>query len=139
MMSFLQIGSPFGVVLGYTITTLIIRSGVKWQLSFIIQAVIFAIFSIINIFLPNIYFSKTLKCINSSNVYLDEEKKNKNKEIASVKIIPNTRITEKNKIIDEVVIQETLSLYQHNIESDHKLKHFWINLCRLVKIKVSNN
>ena len=117
-MSFLQIGSPFGVVLGYTITMLIIRSGVKWQLSFIIQAVIFAIFSIINIFLPNIYFSKSLKCINSANVYLDEENKNKNKDDAPVNTIPNPGNGDKNNNIDQSninkIIEEDINLNNYD-------------------------
>ena len=130
MMALLQIGSPFGVVLGYTITMLIIRSGLKWQLSFIVQASMYIVFTIVFIFLPAIYFSTSLKCINPQNVYLDEEKKNEAKNIPKT----NDVIEIENEIKNESY--DVISLFQHKPETGNKLKSFFIDLCRLVKIKV---
>jgi hypothetical protein len=164
-MSFLQIGSPLGVVLGYTLTMLIIRADVKWQFSFIIQAIIFALFTIVNICLPKIFFSKSLKCINPTNFYLEEHKKNekrirveekknldeennnKNDKELKAESFENDHEGEENKnaVIEsnkekiEEKLEDIVSLYQHKVDNDDKLKTFWRNLCRLARIKVIKN
>jgi len=57
-MTFLQIGVPLGVVLGYILTSLI-KDSLGWIYAFIIQSIISTILMIITLFIPNKYFSAT--------------------------------------------------------------------------------
>ena len=133
MMALLMVGPPLGVVLGYAMTMLIIRAGISWKLSFQIQAYVFGFFVIFLVFLPSIYFSNHLKCVNPTDYILEHEKekeiKNMNKTLkAEGKIIKNV-LKDKNS--------DVISLYQHWDEKDDKIKNFFKNLCILIKEKVN--
>ena len=69
-MSLLQISSPLGVVLGYAMTTILVRAKIQWTWAFTISAIILAVYGIAIIFFPSIYFSTSLRCVNQHNVYL---------------------------------------------------------------------
>ncbi len=74
MMSWLQVSGPLGVVLGYALTSILIRNDVHWTNSFVFQSVIYAVLTLIMIFTPKIYYSSTLECINAHRTEEDEVK-----------------------------------------------------------------
>ncbi len=121
MMSYIVIGSPFGIVLGYAITMFLIRAKLSWELSFIIQACVFGVFAIITLFLPKIYFSTSIKCLNPPN-YLEE------KDSEKIKQTPNDANTGRDAHV--------ISLFGMKEESDSKIKNFWRDLCILIRVKV---
>lgn len=134
-MSLLMVGTPLGIVLGYAMTMFIIRSDIKWQIALIIQSSLFAIFTVICIFLPNIYFSASLKCVNlpdyfAENAKKEEEKKNKLKT-------NNFNAAKMNSDKKEIEIEDdTISLFQHKKETGSKIKNFFRDLCVMIKVKV---
>ncbi len=57
-MTFLQIGVPLGIVVGYVLTSLI-KGSIGWYYAFIIQSIITFVLLIISAFIPLQYFSST--------------------------------------------------------------------------------
>jgi hypothetical protein len=86
MMSLLQLTGPLGIVLGYLLTALLIIGGISWTISFIIQAIIYATFSIALSFTPSIYYSAKLHCINP---YIPEkiEKSDNNQDKDKIRLL----------------------------------------------------
>jgi MFS family permease len=147
MMSLLQVTSPLGVVLGYTLTFIVVKYGLTWKYSFIIQSIIYAVVVICLLFLPRLYFSNTLNCINPSNP--DEEVKKEKKEskrtfqslnVNELESLPNNAEgqleVEDQKEINLNNTTDVVSIFQHFNKDDHQAENFWKNLCKLVRIKV---
>ena len=67
-MTFLQIGVPLGVVLGYVLTSLI-KDLLGWTYAFIIQSIMTAVLLCLTLFVPLKYFSATHHAkINKKNL-----------------------------------------------------------------------
>ena len=96
-MSWLQVSGPLGVVLGYALTSILIRNDVHWTNSFVFQSVIYAVLTFIMIFTPKIYYSSTLDCINAPRPE-EEEVKAENKDEKENKLSINN---EEIKFSDE--------------------------------------
>jgi MFS family permease len=135
MMSILMVGTPLGIVIGYAMTMFIIRADWRWQISFYIQAGIMALYSIILLLLPNVYFSPSLRCINPPNVF--EEQLNKFREQTNKTKNKSKKSEDIPKSKKKKVEDDTISLFQHKIESGSKIKDFFRDLCILIRIKVN--
>jgi MFS family permease len=59
MISLIQLGVPLGVVAGYFLTAWV-KTDHGWGLSFIIQGIMIAVFVLMILMVPNVYFSRSL-------------------------------------------------------------------------------
>lgn len=127
-MSILLAATPLGIVMGYSITMLIARAKISWIISFIIQGALFALFIISIVFIPNRYFSNSLKCINPPDYHLENIKKEEEKKLKISGAVLKIEIKKKD---DDVI-----SLFQYKIDKQSKILNFWKDFCTLMRVKV---
>jgi len=128
-MSILLAATPLGIVMGYSMTMLIARAKISWRISFILQGALFAIFIILILFIPNRYFSNSLKCINPPDYHLENIKKEEAKRLKKSGTLPKIEVIKKD---DDVI-----SVFQFKIEKQSKILNFWKDFCTLMKVKVN--
>jgi MFS family permease len=80
LMTFLQVGVPLGIVIGYGIVSFI-KNNIGWQYGFVAQGAICMISLIICLFIPNVYFSHTKKKLieKSKQTNIDQNEKSKSR------------------------------------------------------------
>ena len=112
MMSLLQMAFPIGMIIGYTINTIL--GSIKWKITLLIEIISLFICNICMIFIPKKYFSKKL----SFKQHFDGiEKIKKMKKIKIKKSSQNIALTNKNKSKkDNNINKLNLNLNKNNIE-----------------------
>jgi len=133
MMSLLEVTSPLGVVVGYVMTSLLIKSDIYWGWSFIIQAILSAVFVVFIFFLPNIYFSHTLRCINPIEPVVASKKKKEKEEFNQILEDLNKRRQEEEH---DRKATDVVSIFQHGKVEEGEAANFWKALCKLLKVRV---
>lgn len=66
MISYIQVATPLGIVVGYLLTYLIMNN-IGWKYSFIIQGGLIGIIILILLFIPNKYFSSSIRRESKEN------------------------------------------------------------------------
>ena len=127
-MAIYAVTGPLAIVLGFALTSLIIQSGVSWRWSFIIQSLLYGVFGIVLIFIPNVFFSKYQRIITENN---NENKKNENLNGNEVE-----EIDQDGQKKDSKVNNDNVSLYEEVSVDDSKVRNFWKNFFTILKIKV---
>ena len=112
MMSLLQMAFPIGMIIGYTINTIL--GSIKWKITLLIEIISLFICNICMIFIPKKYFSKKL----SFKQHFDGiEKIKKMKKIKIKKSSQNIALTNKNiNKKDNDINKLNLNLNKNNIE-----------------------
>lgn len=112
MMSLLQMAFPIGMIIGYTINTIL--GSIKWKITLLIEIISLLICNICMIFIPKKYFSKKL----SFKQHFDGiEKIKKMKKIKIKKSSQNIALTNKNiNKKDNDINKLNLNLNKNNIE-----------------------
>ena len=112
MMSLLQMAFPIGMIIGYTINTIL--GSIKWKITLLIEIISLFICNICMIFIPKKYFSKKL----SFKQHFDGiEKIKKMKKIKIKKLSQNAALTNKNiNKKDNDINKLNLNLNKNNIE-----------------------
>jgi MFS family permease len=123
MMSLLQVTGPVGVVSGYAMTAVFIKSKMSWKSSFQVQAGIFALLSFIVIFVPDIFFSSNLH--NSKS----PEEKEKTKKLENEQ--NNNSIINQSQENSDIV-----SLFEYVYVDESEASGFWKNLKLLLKQRI---
>lgn len=128
MMSLIQIASPLGMVLGYTMNTAL--GSDRWKLTLLIESISLFCFVSIIIIIPKKYFSKKL-CFKQHFDGIEKIKKLKNLKIKRKKIKKdsNKKLTNKKNIPINNKINEKLeinrpSLFGENNQENSQIEVF---------------
>lgn len=82
MITFVQLGTPLGIVLGFALCTFVGKK--LWSFCFLIQSIILFVLGVAVVFFPKLYFSNKLMMIEGSDVdmkELDKEEEGRDTEL----------------------------------------------------------
>lgn len=88
MITFIQLGVPAGIAIGYTICTLI---GKNWVTSFCIEGIILGVLGVLLIFMPQLYFSNNLMLVEGSSDELREMSTDNENKVETSETIQNNQ------------------------------------------------
>jgi hypothetical protein len=128
-MAIFAVTGPLAIVLGFAFTSLIIQNGISWRWSFICQSILYGIFGIVLMFIPNVFFSKYQRIVTENNNDLKNNENLKGNEVQELDQDGHKKETKINN--------DNISLYEEVSVDDSELKNFWKNFCRILKIKVN--